>query len=256
MLDDKETTEFIVLGLSGVFLLLPTLINLFQLSSAVRTWTDDCDIRQIMQPWLTSNVGFLYASSIVFGSAFSAMEFCNSNLFQWNICYMNVPRKLKQKFKLKRLYSIVLFENIPQLGLQCIYSFVIDELTYVTLFAMLFSLLSIILTGFEFSTKKYLFEHEASLSVKFKVNSPQIESFSRSQFIRIIEYKRYCVSNELAKMLSIDFTSVELLKPIPSKNGAQLILYIRHQVEKANVINIIAGEIANQRLNNVKFNLC
>ena len=58
--------------------------------------------------------------------------------------------------------------------------------------------------------------------------------------------------NELAKILSCDFTSVELLKPIHSQHGAKFLFYVQHQAEKIDVSNIIAGEIANQRLNNVK----
>ena len=169
---------------------------------------------------------------------------------------MNLPSMYKQIFKHKRFYSVVLFENLPQLVLQVIYSlFIFHELTVTTLFAMIFSLLSIILTLFEFVTRRYMIgnDHMYMLSIKFIVESEYLQKLSRSQFQSKIERKRYGVSNGLAKILSIDFSNVELLKPIPSKEGVLLIFHIRdNRVRMQDAVEIINNEIASGRLNTVK----
>ena len=249
---DDEFDVFIALvifGFSCLFLILPMLINLFQLQKEIKTWLADSDTRQMLQSWITNNIMLLYALSIIFGSSFSAIEFCNSNLFQWPICYMSLPRKYKQVFKHKRLHSVVYFENIPQFALQIFFSIYFNDLTFITLFAMIFSLLSVILALFEFSIKQYLFENETLLLIKFKVESKQIQNLSRSQFQHRIEYKRFGVSNEIAKILSIDFSSIELLKPIPSKEGALLIFHIRNDsIDGTNALKTIQKEIHSGRL--------
>ena len=232
---------FLLCILCSLFLITPVSINLLQLQYEIRyKWTkNDVYTKLIVQPWLTTNIRFLYLLSIISGSAFSAIELCNSNLFQWPIFYMNLPRMNRQIFKNKRLYSIIIFENIPQLALQIIYSIIMTNkyngynynVTFVTIFATIFSFLSILLTLCEFSTKNYLLNQERKLFVKFKIDSGTIQKYSRKNFIYKIEYKRYRVSNEIARILSIDFNYIELLKPIPCNQGAMLIFHIRTDVD-------------------------
>ena len=94
--------------------------------------------------------------------------------------------------------------------------------------AILFSVLSLVLTLFEYSTKKYLLKAESVLFVQFRVHSKEIALMSRRKFMAKIEYKRYSISNHVAKILGIDYAFVELLKPIAFKEGAILTFAIRN----------------------------
>ena len=73
--------------------------------------------------------------------------------------------------------------------------------------AILFSVLSLVLTLFEYSTKRYLLEAESVLFVQFRVHSKEISLMSRRKFMTKIEYKRYSISNHVAKILGIDYTA-------------------------------------------------
>ena len=251
--DFNDKLQLLLFSLCCIFLICPTMSNLLQLQKEIKNWMHDVDTRQIIQAWIRSNLKFLYTVSIILGSSFSGIAFCNSNLFQWYICYMNLPKTYQQRFRHKRFFSIVLLENIPQLLLQAIYSiFIFEKLTITTLFAMIFSLISIILTLFEFFMQGYLIEKESMLSIKFTVESDHLQNLSHKQFKQKIEFKRYCISNALAKILSIGSSSVELLKPIASKEGVLLIFHVKdNSVNMQNSIEMINQEIANGRLNTV-----
>ena len=92
-------------------------------------------------------------------------------------------------------------------------------MSVITLFAMIFSAASIVLTAFEFSIKKYLLDTESVIIVKFKVNSEEIQQMTRSEFIKKIENKRNKITTEVAKLLSVDFAILEQSKPIPCTEG-------------------------------------
>ena len=244
--------KFMFIG-SIFFLVVPTFLTLYQLQREVKMWLNDSNMRQIIEPWLRVYVRFLYFLSIVFGGSFSAIDLCNSNLFQFQIFYMNLSREYKQIFKNKRVLSIVIFENIPQFVIQILYSFIYNNISIniITIIAMIFSFLSIILTFFEFSTKQYLFKTENGIIIKMEINSKEIEIMTRTQFIKRIEHKRYSISNEIAKILSIDFNTIELLKPIPSSKGVILIFHIQTHVENAKklkVFNTLSSDENNQRI--------
>ena len=252
--DNNIYIRFMFIG-SILFLVVPTFLTLYQLQREIKMWLNDANMRKIVEPWLRIYVGFLYFLSIIFGGSFSAIDLCNSNLFELSIFYMNLSREYKQVFKNKRVLSIVIFENIPQFIIQILYSFLYSNISVniITIIAMIFSFLSIILTFFEFSTKKYLFETESGIRIKMEINSKEISNMTRTQFIKRIEYKRYSISNEIAKILSIDFNTIELLKPIPSPKGAILIFDIHiHQSDintrKTNVLNTLSSDENTERI--------
>lgn len=204
--------HLVILVCSVLFLVIPTILSLFQLHREIKTkWLMSKNCREIIQPWILSYLTILYIISIISGSAFSAVEFCNSNLFRLRITYMNLPRRHKQLFRNKRIYSVVLLENVPQLVLQALFSVIMRALSAITLFSMIFSLISIILTIFEVSLKQHLFASENLVFIKFIVESPEIQAFGRNEFINIVEYQRFTIANEVAKVLSIDFSFIELL---------------------------------------------
>ena len=220
-------------GLSFIFLFGPLGMALFQLHKEIKQWIMDPEMCKIIQSWISDHMTVLLVLSIIFGSSFSAIEFCNSNLFQLRICYMNLPRIYRRRFKQRRWQSVIIFENIPQLLLQTVHiAYYSDNqdwtMQYITLSAMIFSLLSIILALFQCYTQKFLFDHQNLLLLRFEVHSKIIHKFGRRDFKRKVEYKRAGASNVIAKILSIDINDIELLKPMACKRGALLIFHIRN----------------------------
>ena len=251
--------------MSSLFLIFPLILSLNQLHNEIKhCWLNDSYTRQIIYPWLTTHINVLYSLSILTGSSFTAIEFCNSNLFQLNVCYMNLNRNAKQQFKNKRLFSIVFFENIPQLLMQIVYITLSivehndnndndkasSHLTLITIFAMIFSFLSIILALFEWITKSYLLNTETKLFLTFNVYCEEIIEMSRKEFYCVIECQRFGVSNEIGKILHIDGFGIELFKPISTDDGALLIFNIRNSTTttKSNILTLIEDSIDTQRL--------
>eukprot|EP01084_Bolivina_argentea_P265504 450067_1 len=71
--------------------------------------------------WFEQYTFLLYITSIIVGSSFSATSLFNSNLYALPIFDMGLSKSALSHFKTKRVYSIVLCENVPQLVLQLIY---------------------------------------------------------------------------------------------------------------------------------------
>ena len=127
-----------------------------------------------------------------------------------------------------RLFTIVLLENVPQLIIQLIYSIII-EITDITIFATLFSLISIILSLMDYFLQTKLLSIESIVIMKFKTVSNDIALFNRYQF-KQIENKRRVFERELSKLLNIESVFVELLKPVHTNYGLDLTFHVRSDV--------------------------
>ena len=202
-----------------------------QLNKEIKRWITDIDTRQILQPWIESYGKILYLLTILSGSAFSAVELCDSHMFQLPLFSLDIPQRQKQTFKNKRIFSIVLLENIPQFCIQVSYLLLIDSKNdNIALIAMCFSVLSIILTLFEYNTKKYVFESEYLMIVKFKVDSSIIKAMTSKEWIQQVANNRSCIKNEIAKTLNISYYHVEQLKPIRYPQGALITCHVRADI--------------------------
>ena len=165
--------------LSCIFLSLPTFLNLYQLTKEIKIWMQDCDTRHVLNTWINSNVKILFGISIISGSSFSGIEFCNSNLFEWYVCYMNLPRRYRQKFKHKRLilfcYIIRKYTTI-NITINLFNYIIIIILHLQQYLQWYFDFYQFILTIFEFSIRKYLFDHESFLSIKFNIKCKYLQT--------------------------------------------------------------------------------
>ena len=91
---------------------------------------------------------------------------------------------------------------------------------------MIFSVLSVLLSLFEYSTKQRVLESDQLYVISFTVGSKEIKSMSDKVFMKQINQRRYQVCFEFAKLLSVNyFGNVNLLKPIRCKEGVNLILH-------------------------------
>ena len=78
---DDAVGYVIIFALSLLFVILPLFTNFLQLHSAIQLWVTDIETRRIVKAWIQVYLHSLYLFSILFGSAFTAVEICNSNLF-------------------------------------------------------------------------------------------------------------------------------------------------------------------------------
>merc|ERR1712157_10151 len=108
---------------------IPVLISLYQLYRASsKKWIENNRIRE----WLKTYTKLLYMVSIVTGSSFSAIQIFNSNLFGLDVFYMGLTRNHILAFSAKKLHSIILFENCPQLILSIWYMLVLGKIRLIS----------------------------------------------------------------------------------------------------------------------------
>ena len=217
-----------------VFIILPLFIGNFQLQHEIGRWLKDSHNKDSINSWLNENLRMLYLLSIISGSSFSAIELCNSNIFQLSKFNMSLTKSQKARFRNKRVFSVVLLENLPQLTIQLIYLLGDDSSnskdgSVITIFAIIFGILSVVLSLFESFEKSALMSREASILIKFKLESKQIGTMRKLIFRETFVCQRSVITHEFAKILEIDSKIIEELQPIQISNGALMRFYIKTQ---------------------------
>ena len=111
---NESNAYMIIFILSFLFLILPIFTNFYQLHKSIQVWISDIETGRVVQPWIQRHLRPLYLMTILLGSAFSAVDLANSNIFDLAVCNMSLNTRQKAIFKNQRLFSIVILENIPQ----------------------------------------------------------------------------------------------------------------------------------------------
>ena len=255
--DNNDRGYIIVFIISLIFIIFPILYNIFQLHKEISIWINDVDINSVIILWIEQNIKYLYFVSIIFGSSFTAIELSNCGLFCLNKCNMGLNKHQLAIFANKRLFSVILFENIPQIILQFIYIFIISKhVTFIIILSIIFSLISIIICIFEYLSQNVLLNVNEMCIVKFEIISKKISMVNKKLFNKHIVYKRRKLSNELSKLLNIDTYFIELLKPIQTDYGLDLIFNIRYETignkRIGNILNKINDNTNKRGLRQVK----
>eukprot|EP01084_Bolivina_argentea_P209705 357148_1 len=230
----KRTQFLIICILSVIFIIIPILISLYQLYRAsAKEWLADNRIRE----WLKTYTPLLYFSSIITGSSFNAIQIFNSNLYGLDIFYMGLHRKHIMSFSTKKLHSIIVFENLPQLGLSCWYLVVLGRLSWIPLTQIAFSLISIIVTIITIVLQTRIDRTQDFIYIAIDVEGDCImESRARCKN-RIIWLKKY-----MARIvLGVNAKWVEVQKPFAGavRNGLRMEMYVSfvHQEDKEKLEN-------------------
>ena len=258
------TEKWCLFSFGVLFIILPLIGNLIQLHNEIQVWISDVYSKHTIQAWIGSYLRVLYMITILFGSAFAAIDICNSNLFHLSIFNMGLNKRQRAIFKNQRILSTVLFENIPQLILQLIYLIITIEsnISPITIMAMIFSTISIVSSIFDYKLSSLLIECESITVIEMDVESKQLRNASIQQFRRIVIHHRNVVQQEMAKIIGVDWRLIEILIPIQTRKGCKLTLYIRNNdstdEEKnlsSSVVNIIKNEIESASLAQVLYTL-
>ena len=237
----------IIFSLGILFIILPIILNLYQLQKEInKHWIHDMDNKEALSVWIQSNIKFLYLFSIFTGSSFTAIEFCNSGLFGLYHFNMGLNKRQLLIFRNKRLYSIILFENIPQLIIQIIYVlYNFNKVTFISILASCFSLISILTNLMEYFIQKTLLLDETLCIIKLEIYCDKISNLTNKLFQINIVNKRNKFENELSKILKVNIFFVELLPPIQTNYGLDLIFHVRSNLIYKQ-INNIQKQIQNQ----------
>ena len=113
----------------------------------------------------------------------------------------------------------------------------------ITIMAMIFSTISIILSVFIYKLSSLLIECEAITVIEMDIVSPQLGNAPFEEFRNIIVHHRNAICFQLSKIIRIDSRIIEILMPIQTNNGATLIFYIRNDSSDQNVGSTIVKTI-------------
>lgn len=102
--------DLIIFFLALSFLVVPVFTNFLQLHRAIQEWVSDIETKKVVSAWVQQYLRQLYAMCILFGSAFTAIEVCNTNLFHLGVFNMGLNTRQKALFKNRRVFSTVAFE--------------------------------------------------------------------------------------------------------------------------------------------------
>ena len=252
-LDDDEhlssNQKWILFGIGVLAIILPLISNLIQLNNEITEWISDVYSKHTIQSWMRYYVKLLYLITILSGSAFAAVDICNSNLFHLRMFNMGLNKRQRAIFKNQRILSTVLCENIPQLILQLIYLILtsaVDSVSLVTVVAMTFSTISIILSILNYKLS-LLLECEAITVIEMNIESQQLSHTQRRKFRKLIVHHRFPICRELGKIIGVDKDLIEILTPIQINTGAKLTIYIRNDSSEKNlapqIVKIVRDQI-------------
>ena len=132
-------------------------------------------------------------------------------------------------------YFCVLFfdiKNLPQLILQISFSIVSGDITTITIFSFILSLISIVSSTFEYISLQYLLQHETILSITFCIESNDIAQMNSHDFKQLTNYRR-SIAKELSKYFEINYRVIEILRPIQTRNGINITFHIRISIESS-----------------------
>ena len=228
LMNDNNMNIYVILfSLSIAFIIIPLTVNLYQLHCELSKWLVDPILIKTECPlWMLTFVKSLYTIAVVTGSSFSAVSLCNSNLFRLRIFSMGLSRFHQKNFQNKRFFSIVLLENLPQMIIQIIILILLITTVadrtklLITIFSMVFTLISIILNVFEYCLSKKFVHVATSIIFTFNVESNDIIFMNYERYESQFIYKQYELIGAVGKLLSVQSDLVERLKPKLTTNGA------------------------------------
>ena len=145
---------------------------------------------------------------------------------------MGLSRYHRHMFHNKRFVSIVICENFPQLVIQTLslYLAIIDGKDrsglLITIFSMVFTVISICLSLFEFMFRSKYIDNGSILIARFSVESKKVASMRFNEFQQRIIFRKNRFINSLAKCLHLNYVQIDRLIPLQDSNGAILTFII------------------------------
>ena len=105
-------------------------------------------------------------------------------------------------------------------------------MTPITTFAAIFSMTSIVLTLFEYISARVLLRSETIIIIKMQLIWQQVADLNANSFNKL-QNLRKPICFELAKIIDVDYRSIELLLPFQTRDGVSLTFHIRGDIVQA-----------------------
>eukprot|EP01083_Nonionella_stella_P152421 488508_1 len=170
--------------------------------------------------WLRKNDKIMYGLSILTGSSFSAIALLNSYVFQLGICDMGLTEKQLMAFMCKRVRTVVLLENVPQLALQIWFLVYSDGLgDPITITSIVLSVVSILISGLSMFTQQKLSETVGYVAISMKITGHAVASETNRRKCKTL---KRVLAQELAALVGVHESAVEVIKPVQIKQGFAL----------------------------------
>eukprot|EP01084_Bolivina_argentea_P045520 83798_1 len=210
---------YMLLALSAVFIIIPTCLSLTQLFIYTKTHFLE---RNDVTAWLKKYTVCLLILSVFIGNPFSAVLMANSYLFQSNVFGMGLTNNELKRFKAKRVYSIVLFENVPQVVIQSYYIWISDPKNdFIAVASIVFSAISIVV-----SILSAILEKQINFTESRVVISMDIVGECIMQNRGKCKWMKKKLHSELAALVRTNKSSLEIVKPMSISEGLRLKFYI------------------------------
>ncbi len=167
--------------------------------------------------------------SLLSGSCFAAIEFVNSYLFGLKIFSMGLSENEMRKFNQKRLFNVILCENVPQIIIQIIYS-TQTEFGTVVFIALVSSLISVLIAWLNWLTQRKLMNDNIEpCFFSVKVTSDEVIA-NMSKY----KNKTWYLKAEIARIFPLEKSAVEMLPctRFSDKAGKGLVLYFQVMTKK------------------------
>jgi len=220
--DSLERMQYLLIFVGSVLCIVgPIIASLFQLYSASsKYWLYQSRTRL----WLLSFDKLLYLASILTGSSFAAIDLFNSNLFGCHLFYMGVPNHFLLGFLSKKVYSVILMENVPQLLLSVWYTALVGHFQSVVAAQITFSLISIIVTVISLVLKRRIYRVEDSVHITISIKGADVVDEMEAHRNEISIFKKVLSRS----ILGVNERSVEIQKPYNGGHidGVQLLIFI------------------------------
>eukprot|EP01083_Nonionella_stella_P282047 959928_1 len=177
--------------------------------------------------------------ALMTGSSFSAVALLNSYLFQMELFDMGLTDKELKRFNTRRIWSVVVLENMPQLILQTVYFIVQGGSLFdypITLSSMVFSVVSIIISLMSLTMERTINKTQRTVTVSMDVTGECVERASSK--CRTMNYK---LRKLLAPTLGVDWNVIEVVKPYYVSGGLALdiIVYVNRTAKNTDYGNLL-----------------
>eukprot|EP01083_Nonionella_stella_P166877 559323_1 len=237
--NETKSIQFLVAAIASyVFIIFPITYSIIQLVMKSRKWweTDD-DIRS----WWTDNSKVLYLLSICTGSSYTAVEIVNCNAFQLDVFTMGLKKPQRIQFNTKRVYGIVLCENIPQVGIQIWYLTTVG-LDLTALLSIIFSLISIVTATLTICTQKILIRNQEFEKISFHISGEEI--------VPSVSNKIKGIKSKIGLLLGISRKLIEIPRAKLVSGGLKFEIYLFINNIESNDLDYV--RVMNEALKNGK----
>jgi len=205
--------------LSMICIVVPILVAMLQLIVQIQRswWREDT-----LKIWLSQYAKSLYFFSVFTGSAFTAVELMSSNLFGLEMFSFDLTNRAKLRFKMKRVYSIVMLENVPQLCIQGVFLWNEGISDVIAVSSAIFSAVSIIVAVTSVVTEKQILDGSGYAAVALTVSGPEIVAKAYSFRMRVLR-----IRDQLASVLGLPSPQIiEMEKPKVVPGGLRLSFFV------------------------------